>query len=488
MMKKSLVTLVSALVLGLALAGLFSAFGGASSPTVFASRLAGIQGSGISGLQIQNLDNSQSATIVADFYSQRGGVPVTLQRNDVLAGAAANIYLPSESSLANGAYSALITADRQIAAIARTDWSTSGAAAIYSNVQSGTDISLPLAAKRYLGQSSIVSVQNTNRTAQATVTVQLFAGGSTTPVKTTSLAIASGSSVTMDLAKSPEFTTVPDGFLGSMRFTSGGANIGVQSFIDIENVSKAVYAFEGVPSEQAADKLYVPLIRNDFFGTTGISVVNPGTTPVQVTLTYIPSPITASVCTDRIVHGGGPATIPAGSSIVFYQGGATPGAGAPGLPAGCLGSATVESTGGNILAIVNDANLKAGTSAAYNAVGAAQGSRKVALPLFRNEHTNYKLSTGIQAMNIGTQPANATITFADSTGTVISGCGADCQTTIAPNASYTWYPPNVQGIMRRTNTYGSATIESDQPLAVIVNDASPLGNIDSAIYNGIRSD
>ena len=173
---------------------------------------------------------------------------------------------------------------------------------------------------------------------------------------------------------------------------------------------------------------------------------------------------------------------------MFYQGGATPGAGEPGLPSGCLGSATVEATGGNVLAIVNDADLKAGTSAAYNAVSAAGGAKKVALPLFRNKHTKDELSTGIQAMNIGDAPANATITFSDSSGATISGCGADCQVTIASKGSYTWYPPNVQGIKDRPNVYGSATIESDQPLAVIVNDASPLGTIDSAIYNAIKAD
>lgn len=486
-MKKLMVLTSMAAVVTLMVAGLAGVFGGDAAPTVYASRLAGIQGAGISGIQIQNLDASQPATIVADFYNQRGGPAVTIQRPGVGAGAAANIYLPAENTLQNGAYAAIISADRQIAAIARTDWSTSGGAAIYSNVQPGTDVSLPLAAKGYYGQTSLVSIQNTDTSAQATVDVSLFAAGQTAPVKQSTFAIGPGTSTTLDLGKNAEFADVADGFLGSMTISSDSIPVGVQSFIDLENQDKAVYAFEGVPSEQAADKLFVPLIRNNFYGTTGISVVNPGTSPVQVTVTYIASPLTPA-CTGTTVHGGGAATIDGGSSVVFYQGGATPGAGAPGLPSGCLGSATVEATGGNVLAIVNDADLGAGTSAAYNAVSAAQGATKVALPLFRNKHTKDELSTGIQAMNIGDAPANATITFSDSTGTVISGCGADCQATIAPNGSYTWYPPAVAGIKDRPNTYGSATIESDQPLAVIVNDASPLGTIDSAIYNAIKAD
>jgi hypothetical protein len=486
-MKKLMVLGSMAAVAALMVAGLSGMFGTGAAPTVYASRLAGIQGAGISGIQIQNLDASQPATIVADFYNQRGGGPVSIQRPAVGAGAAANIYLPAEQTLTNGAYAAIISADRQIAAIARTDWGTSGGAAIYSNVQPGTDVSLPLAAKGYFGQTSLVSIQNTDTSAQATVTVGLYQAGATAAVKEITISIGPGTSQTLDLGKHSEFADVPDGFLGSMKITSDSIPVGVQSFVDLENQDKAVYAFEGVPAEQAADKLFVPLIRNNFFGTTGISVVNPGTTDVQVTVTYIASPLTPA-CTGTTVHGGGAATIAAGSSLVFYQGGATPGAGAPGLPAGCLGSATVSSTGGNVLAIVNDADLKAGTSAAFNAVSAAQGAKKVALPLFRNKHTKDQLSTGIQAMNIGSAAANATIKFSDSTGTEITGCGADCTVSIAPNGSYTWYPPNVAGVKARENVYGSAVIDSDQPLAVIVNDASPLGTIDSAIYNAIKAD
>jgi hypothetical protein len=248
-----------------------------------------------------------------------------------------------------------------------------------------------------------------------------------------------------------------------------------------------------VPAEQAAPKLFVPLFRNDFYGTTGISVVNPGTSPVQVTVTYYGSPFsTAADCKENatFVHAGGPQTIAAGSSGVFYQGNiAIPGTGASGLPKGCLGSATIQATGGNVLAIVNDADLAKGTSAAFNAVSEAGTAKKVALPLYRNKHTGDQLSTGIQAMNSGTGPANVTLEIKDDKGTVISGsCGGQCTQTIAPNASYTWYPPSMSSQNQYAGNYGSATLTSTQPLAVIVNDASAIGTKDAAIYNGIKAD
>jgi len=39
-----------------------------------------------------------------------------------------------------------------------------------------------------------------------------------------------------------------------------------------------------------------------------------------------------------------------------------------------------------------------------------------------------------------------------------------------------------------TNVYGSASITSDQPVVVIVNDASGNGKVDAAIYSGIKAD
>jgi len=411
----------------------------------------------------------------------------------VAAGAATNLYLPSLTALQNGAYAAIISADRQIAAIARTDWGSTGAAAIYSNVQPGTDVILPLAAKAYNGQVSLVSIQNTDTGQQANVTVELYKAGAAGALNTTPLTIGPGTSQTLDLGKHTAYASVPAGTVGYMKVKSN-VPVGVQSFIDLENSPKAVYAFEGVPAEQAAAKLYVPLVRAAFAGyTTGISVVNPGTTAVQVTVTYYGSPLSfAAACRNAtFVHNNGPVTVDAGSSKVFYQQNLdipALGTGRSGLPDGCLGSAVIESTGGNIVAIINDANLTAGTSAAFNAVSEAQGARKVSAPLYRNKHTGDELSTGIQAMNIGTGPAQVTLEIKSSAGPVLSANCPECTQTIAQNASYTWYPPTMPSQNANVNVYGSATLTSNQPLAVIVNDATTKPTKDAAIYNGLKAD
>ena len=487
MIKKAMVLVSMVAIVAVMVAGFTGAFGTGDSPTVFASSLAGIAGAGTSGISIQNLDASQDAQIVSDFYNQKGGGAISIPRPGVAAGSAAVIFLPAESQLTNGAYAAIVSADRQIAAIARTDWNNTGGAAIYSNVQPGTDVSLPLAAKAYNGQTTLASIQNTDTSQSASVDVEFWAAGATSATASTTIQITPGTSQTIDLGKSPNFASVPDGSLGSMKISSTSIPVGVQAFMDIETYDKAVYAYEGVPAEQAADTLYAPLFRNDFYGTSGISVVNPGASPVDVTVTYYASP-GAGGCAGSYVHNGGAQTIGAGSSEVFYQGNvAGLATGDSTLPTNCFGSAVIEAAGGNVLAIVNDADLGAGTSAAYNAISQAGGATKVALPLFRKEHVAQKLTTGIQAMNIGTSPANVTMSVSGAGIGTIPGSLANA--TIDPNGSHNWFPnSDADWNFVPSNSYGSATIESDQPIIVIVNDFSTNTTSDSAIYNGIKAD
>ena len=213
---------------------------------------------------------------------------------------------------------------------------------------------------------------------------------------------------------------------------------------------------------------------------------------MEVTLTYLASPLTPA-CQGQVRHGGRAFVVAAKGNAVFYQGNV---AGLPtgdsGLPRKCVGSAVIEASGGPVVAVVVDADLVrtanslgAGTSAAYNAFSDADGALKVALPLFRKEHTSVLLSTGIQVMNIGASPAHAVLAIKDSNGRALP-IGSDAQRTISPLSTFTWIPSSIPSLP--AGGYGSATLTSDQPLVVIVNDASPNGAVDAAIYSGIKAD
>jgi hypothetical protein len=487
MLKKTLVLVSMAAVVAVLVAGVAGGFGAGSAPAVYASRVAGISQAGETGIQIQNLDQSQPANITADFYTSGGAWAQQIPVPSTAPGAAANIWLPG-TSLPTGAYAAIINADRQIAAIARTDWPSSKGAAIYSNVIPGTNIALPLAVRDYYGQASLVSIQNTDISAQATVTVDVMQPGSATPVVSQDYTIPQGTSITLDLGSDTEFAALGSQFLGSI-FVSSATEVGVQSFVDITTSDMAVYAFEGVPADMAAETLYAPLFRAKQYPRpgdpssgrldTGISVVNPGSSQVNVSITYYGA---GGTCAGNTVTSPS-VPIPANSSHVFYQGDPA----SQGLTDDCFGSAVINATGGGVLAIVNDAQNLSQTSAAFNAVSAEQGATTVALPLYRKNHAS-GLTTGISVMNIGSGEAQITVAFNEAQGTnsVPVSCPTGCSQTVGPNETAIFWPGSIGAI--GNNTYGSATVQSTQNVAVIVNDVNVAGGIDMATYNGIKAD
>jgi hypothetical protein len=497
MMKKLLVLVAMAAVVAVLVAGV-SGYGTTETPRVYASRLAGIQGAGETGINVQNLDQSQQAQINAEFYPQSGGSAKQFS-GTAQPGAAYNFYLPT-MNLADGAYAAIVNSDRQIAAIARTEWPSKGGAATYSNVIPDINVSLPLVTKDYQNQCSLISIQNTNTSSSANAVVDFYAVGGASSVLNRKYPIGPGTSVTLRLCDEDDFVAnLPKNFLGSVKVTSedGVTKLGVQSFVDITNSDKAVFAFEGVPAEQAASELYAPLFRASQklganFGDTGISVVNTQSTPVDVTVTFYPA---GGDCAKAPVSQM--QTIAASSSYVFWQG---PVNDNPLKSTNCYGAAKISAANdGKILAIVNDGvnNYSTGkyniNAAAYNAVSSDQSGTTVALPLFRTGHTAYQLWTGISAMNVGTAAADITLSVSNApTGQTTAN--AMSMANVGQFSTAVFWPQPIfnQGAPWNStkDAYGSATINSSQPVVVIVNDTSqskdPNKLYDSSTYNGIK--
>ena len=459
-----------------------------STPAALAAPAAAIVGAGKTGVQVQNLDPKLPTDIVAEFYQPDGTLAHSEVRPAVPPGASANFYLPGIAGLSNGAYAMIITADRPIAAINRTDWD-SGAAAIYGDVTPDGDVALPLLVSRFAGQTSLVALQNTDVRSANDLRVEVSRSGAGSPEFTQGYSLAPAASMSLDVGKDPNFLSLSAPFLGSMR-VKGTAPVGLATFVDVEASRMAVSAFEGVPAGQATDRLFAPLVRHEWFGTTGISVVNPGTDSVEVRVSYRGAEVEGNACRGQVIAHDGPVSIPAGSSAVFYQGGPTPETGAPNLPPRCVGAALIEAAeGGRVLAIVNDFTAdEAGvplTAAAYNAVSDARGATRVAVPLFRSRHTAAELSSGIQLMSLDAdEPTRATITFFDESGAPIPG-GADREAVVAPLGAHTWFAPSLSGIAERSAVYGSAIVESDRPVALIVSESSLTGATDTVTYNAV---
>lgn len=447
-----------------------------------AAHVAAIQGAGATGLQVQNLDFAATATAVIRFYA-RTGAPVEITRI-IPPGTAANVYLPTVPGLANGAYSMVVSADRPIAALARTDWDATRAAGIYSSVVPGREVILPLVVAGYRGQTSLVSIQNTDVTAAQTVHVEVRGLGAVAASAQADLTIAPGASATIDFERDADFgllqQAAPDGFVGWMR-VAGTAEVAVQSFIDVTVSPKAVYAFEGVPTSRLATELVAPLVRKrqaTVIGTfdTGIAVVNPGATAATVRVRYDGS---AGSCTGQTFDEA-PVVIGPSDAATIYQGASAA------LPAGCVASARLSSTQ-PVAAVVLDAMDYTVQGAAYAAVPLSDAARTTVLPLVRRQHTPLRLTTGIQLTNPGDAPARVDLAFADHLGAPSATCGAACGVVVPARGSRTLFPSGAFAALA-AGGYGSGVVTSDQPLVVLVNDISEADATDAATYLGLGAD
>jgi len=463
---------------------------------------AGISGTGASGVQIQNL-TSGAGTAAVSLYNQSGAAAIQLNTLSLAAEGAANVYLPTTSGVSSGSYAMVVSSDVNAAAIARTDWATSGGAAIYSSVAPGTDVIVPLVTRNFAGQASQISIQNTDTAAGASdVNIQLIGRGqSTADVTLSNESIAAGTSKSYNLAEAA-FAGLPNngselgvatGWVGMARITSSKALV-VQSFVDIVGTS-AVGGFSGVPASSASTKAYCPLIRSNFFGDTGIVLINTEATAATATITFA-----ADGGSPNKVNHTQDVTVGANSSLVVFQGqgGGSPLERGTEKDKGWYGVASVSSNT-KLLAVVNDTLFTFGTfniekQSTYNCATDADAGNKFALPLVRQNHLEaQKLTTGIQILNIGPGSAQVSIAFKNYDGTSLTIGGQDAL-TIPEGGSGNFFQGNMTGAptvpadLGGFGWFGSAVVSSTGgKIVILVNDfAFGAANVDSANYNAIK--
>ena len=442
----------------------------------------GISGAGTSGFQVVNLDPEQTAEVVIDLYKQGGGAPIILHRSIPAQGTAA-VYLPAESALARGAYAAIARSDRPIDLLLRHDWPSSGAAVYENQVGPGTELVLPFVAKQYTGQTSLITIQNSNAQAQAQASVDFYMGNQTVPTASLNLAIAPGTSATIDMGKDPRLAGIPAGSTGWLRVT-GDQPLALSSVVDIETSAKGVYSVEGGPTGSLTGlQLSAPFVANAFSGaasaasqTTGISVLNPGDQTASVSLRYAGA---AGSCAGMQVQHG-PFDLPAKGTVVFYQGN-IPGlpTGDSGLPVGCAAGALIEASV-PVAAVVNSTDLLGATTAAVLARPLNQGSTRHSLPVVRSRHTNLALSSLVQAHNPGPLAAQVTLRMKLWNGQEVT-CPVACIRTIPAGGAAQWDLAALVDVPE--NSYGSAWLSSDQPVHASVLETSAV--MDGSMYNAL---
>ena len=214
----------------------------------------------------------------------------------------------------------------------------------------------------------------------------------------------------------------------------------------------------------AGTTLYAPAMANDAYGgyTTGIGLLNLGTSPTVVTITYRDE-------NGAVVKNAGVAGLAGHGYIGLYSGDP-----ALGLPRGFAGTATISSDGQPLAAVVNEVG-PGGQFSSYDAV--AGGKLRLQAPVaLNNAFGGYDTGMGIQ--NVTAVQGTVTVTYYDSNGSATTKTMA-----IKPNGYLGVYqgdpqlgpPPSASGY--------TAVIGSTVPIAAIVNEVAPRSWNQSTAYN-----
>ena len=432
----------------------------------------GMSGAGSSGVILVNRDETSAANITASFQRQGGGAPTELSLEDIAPRKAANIYLPTYKDIENGTHALLASSDQSLGGGIRTDW-LSNHSAIW-NVASAVskDVIVPMVTKAYDGRTSYITIQNTHAVSETDVLITVNASDGT-QTDGASITLAPGDSETVRLSDDSAFSTLPASFIGSL-VASADVDIAVHAMVeDTGYLPRGVFDAAGLPVDSAVEQLFVPRFSveetvDPGMLSTWISVVNPGDTNLDATVTYAGE---RGTCVgESATHS--PVTLLPGGMTIFDPADV-------GLSPGCGGHAIIESTGGGVLAhVVHDSDFGHGRwNAAHTALADGNLDQSWYVSVFRRRFlSGYDISSEVTVMNPGDTAVDVTLGLKDETGAVIEGC-AECDVTIAANASHIFSAEEISVLP--DGVYGSASIESDGPVAVLLQEFSRGGVIDS---------
>jgi hypothetical protein len=387
--------------------------------------------------RIQNL-GTEAAYCAFKFYDAAG---VEKYSSGVLpaiaVGDAAYIYVPNDTTVADGQYAGVVECDQPVAAVLNFSDADSGAS--YSGVtEPGPILYAPGIYDNYYDYYSNIVVQNASDSAQ-TITVEIYEPGNTTPVKIQTAA---------NVAKNGYASFEQEGLaeLADDQFYSAkikGASGDVAAIVNIYGrggTDNQLYSYN--PFSAGATVGYAPVILNNYYGYNSALVIQnlSETTAATVVITY----------SDGTIKN---ATIQPGASDSRY----TP---FEGLPDGVDGlhAAKVECTNGQpIVVLVNESN-DYNRAASYS--GFASGTKTVRAPIVMRRY--YKWNTSVTCQNVGTGPATMSIQYSGITGSTASP-------SIPVNGKHIFYQPT-DPLVTADNWIGSATITSAQDIVCIINE------------------
>ena len=380
-----------------------------------------------SGFQVQNLE-ATDASITIMFYNRDGSVEATV--TDSVPANTNNTYFPLTNLGDQGTNitpgfdgSVVIASDKKVASITNvlgSDGSDPLAfGASYKGFTGGSNsASLPLLMKNNYGFSTWFSVQNVG-SADTTVTVNYSDGETSAPTL-----VKPGAAAKFEQATEGHAT----GWVGAATVSSSSGPIAISA---LEVGPTTLFAYDGF--SDGSTNPVMPLVNENNFGyITGIQVQNLGSTATDVTVSYKPSAgQPGSACTEtRTVAGQSSVNF----ALYVFTSFADPAASTLKSESCNVGerfigsaSVTANTTGQNLVAIVNQLNQGDNKGAAYGAFDPAAGTDTVVFPLLMDR--NYGYFTAFDIVNVGSGPIAKADLVCTVTGVALSG---PVSTTFSP--------------------------------------------------------
>lgn len=430
----------------------------------------GPSGTWVSGITIQNQNDTVDAEITMKFYWAAG----TANEGDlaysgtytIAAGLARTWYVPAHiPDLPDGFIgSVVVSSDQPVVANVNTQLppDTAGGTPDDPNrIGTSSGVSVPSTTlyftqlmHDYWGWSSYIAVQNTSDS-EASVVVRYYDetdGSEVTAARDTQTIPAYSTRIFYQ----PENSNLAPFWHGSAVITGTQPLAGIANFYN-SGSSKDTAQFHSYNAFSGGEtKLYVPRLVKDFYDyQSGFKVQNVGTAPTDVTINYYFGGNTYTQMISSLQPGA------CAGPYLGSEGHVPMLAGVSGA-----GSAVMTSSGEPIVATVNEDNRRGeavedheGRGITYNAI--VDGSQTDTVFFSQVTSRFYGYSSGIQVQNVGMEATTVTAVlsasgFSDST----------IQTTLQPNEAVSWFVPNIVGSPRFN---GSAVVTADQPLVGIAN-------------------
>lgn len=394
----------------------------------------------VTSITYQNV-GSGPAGIRLQFFPERNGTPVNVTLATLPQNAGTSVYVGNLSELSSGFKGGAVMSSDQpiVATMVQVPQSTIKNRPLsngFSPSEGGANVLIATVLKNTFDANTQFSVQNVDSAAADLTLTFVNSDTSAAAVPPVTVdALPAGSVAYFDA------TTVaglPATFNGSVTISAkrdGTTTDGkiVATALELGINKNDASAFEGVTG--GSPTVYMPsAICNAFGGqSTAYAVQNTNTSGnVNVTVTYLARDTNNAASTNQTFTGT--ATIAPGAKASFNGCGAT--GGPAGMPSGYSGSAKIEATGGNIVAIAKV--FGAGLSAATPGVSA--GAAKLAVPYVRYSVSAFdsgaanRQRTFLAIQNVGPADLAAgavTVKYLDKNGAVV---GTHSLPAIAVNA------------------------------------------------------